>query len=288
MNGCNNFCTYCIVPYVRGREVSRSANSIYDEIARLEDLGVKEITLLGQNVNSYHYEQKGTLLRFPDLLDAIANKVSSVKWIRFESPHPKDFSPELIQVIGSHPTIAKHLHIPLQSGSTRILELMNRRYTAESYLKLLESIRKTDPTVTFTTDVMVGFPQESEDDYQQTLDVMTEVQFLEAFMYYFNPREGTKAVSMDGQIPSEIRMQRLQQLIDTQRSISASLKQKRCNRVVEVLVESVSKKSSEEYLGRTEHAEMVVFKPQAGVAIGDFVQVELSNVVGNTYTATQL
>lgn len=288
MNGCNNFCTYCIVPYVRGREISRDPHSIYDEIARLEDAGVREVTLLGQNVNSYDYTVGGKRIRYPDLLSEIASRVSSIKWIRFESPHPKDFSKELIQVIAQEPTIAKHLHIPAQSGSTKILKMMNRRYTRERYLTLIEDLRSACAHITFTTDVMVGFPGEQEQDFQATLSLMQEVQFLEAFMYYFNPREGTKAVDLPNQVPPEVRMERLQQLIDLQRSITHARKVERCKGNTTVLVEQISKKNREQYLGRNEHDEMVVFKPKKVVSIGDFVDVALQDLVGNTFTAEHL
>ena len=225
MNGCDNFCSYCIVPYVRGREV-HVAQSVFEEVDRLEQLGVKEITLLGQNVNSYHYVKDGKVIKFYDLLADIANRSSSIRWIRFESPHPKDFSDNLIDVIASEPKVARHLHIPAQSGSTEVLKLMNRKYSRQRYLELVYALKNKVSDLTLTTDVMVGFPGETEQDFQQTLDMMKEVQFLEAFMYYFNPREGTKAVTMAGQLPSEVRMSRLQQLIDLQRSITVAPKTK--------------------------------------------------------------
>jgi tRNA-2-methylthio-N6-dimethylallyladenosine synthase len=288
MNGCNNFCAYCIVPYVRGREVSRDPQSIYDEIARLEDKGVKEITLLGQNVNSYSAVSDGTVVHFPELLSEISNRVSSIEWIRFESPHPKDFSRNLIEVIAREPVIANHLHIPVQSGSSRILQAMNRRYSRERYLQLIGDLREAVPGITFTTDVMVGFPGESEADFHDTLSLMEEVGFLEAFMYYFNPREGTKAVEMPDQIPSEEKMARLQQLIDLQRSITRSRKEARCRGRQRVLVEQISKKDSTQYLGRTEHDEMVVFSPSKDISVGDFVTIELQTLVGNTMTGVHV
>lgn len=288
MNGCNNFCAYCIVPYVRGREVSRDPQSVYDEVDRLEQAGVREITLLGQNVNSYDFTHKGKIIRFPDLLSEISHRVSSIKWIRFESPHPKDFSKALIDVIAQEPAVAKHLHVPLQSGSSRILEMMRRRYSRERYLQLMGDLRTAVPEITFTTDVMVGFPGETEDDFHQTLSLMEEVRFLEAFMYYFNPREGTKAVDLPDQIPTEIRMRRLQELIDLQRSITHEEKQRRCSGRHVVLVEQISKKNANQYLGRTEHDEMVVFEPKTDISIGDFIAVELHGLVGNTFTANHL
>ena len=285
MNGCNNFCTYCIVPYVRGREVSRSPQSIYDEISRLEDLGVREITLLGQNVNSYDYTDNGHRMRYPELLSEIASRVSSIKWIRFESPHPKDFSPDLISVIASTPTVAKHIHLPMQSGSSGVLQMMNRRYTREQYLTLIDNLRSAVPAITFTTDVMVGFPGETEQDFRDTLSAMEQVQFLEAFMYYFNPREGTKAVELPDQIPSEVKMERLTELISLQRSITRSQKELRCQGKHEVLIEQISRKNTKEFLARNEHDEMVVFPMTPSVGIGDMTTVTLTGLRGNTYSA---
>jgi tRNA-2-methylthio-N6-dimethylallyladenosine synthase len=288
MNGCDNFCSYCIVPYVRGREISRSPQSVYDEIDRLEQLGVKEITLLGQNVNSYRFEEQGAIIRYPDLLSSIASRIKTIKWIRFESPHPKDFSDNLIQVIAQESVIARHLHIPMQSGSTSVLKLMNRCYTRERYLGLIDSLRSNIPTITFTTDVMVGFPGETEENFQETLSAMREVRFLESFMYYYNPREGTAAVNFSGQIEPLVKMQRLQTLIDQQRLITHSEKLKRSDAIVEVLVEQISRKNGTAFLSRTEHDEMVVFTPLVNRVIGDLVKVRITGLSGNTYTAKEI
>jgi tRNA-2-methylthio-N6-dimethylallyladenosine synthase len=287
MNGCDNYCSYCIVPYVRGREISRSPRSVYDEIDRLEQLGVKEITLLGQNVNSYRFAENGRIVHYPELLSSIASRVKSIKWIRFESPHPKDFSEDLIQVIAQEPVIAKHLHIPMQSGSTHVLELMNRKYTRERYLDLIKSLRTAVPDMTFTTDVMVGFPGETEEDFNETLAVMREVRFLESFMYYYNPREGTAAVGFNNQIDAKIKMRRLQTLIDQQRIITHEEKIKRSHATVEVLVEQISRKKGTAFLSRTEHDEMVVFTPSSKRSIGDIVTVDITGLSGNTYTAVE-
>lgn len=283
MNGCNNFCAYCIVPYVRGREVSRDPQSIYDEVSRLESLQVKQITLLGQNVNSYQYQSGHEIIRFPELLSHIASKCSTIRWIRFESPHPKDFSPELVDLIGKEPKIARHLHIPLQSGSTKILGLMNRRYTAESFIRLIGDLRASDPSLTFTTDVMVGFPQETEEDFNETLALMKEVRFLEAFMYYFNPREGTKAVELAGQIPADIRLERLSRLIEFQRKITAEEKQKRVGSIADVLVEQPSRRDPSSYLARTEQNDMVVFDQKGSVRPGEIVRLKLTGLKGSTF-----
>jgi tRNA-2-methylthio-N6-dimethylallyladenosine synthase len=287
MNGCNNFCSYCIVPYVRGREVSRPLEDILKEMAFLDSKGVKEVTLLGQNVNSYQYESEGTIINFPKLLKRLcALSTTSIKWIRFESPHPKDFTQELIQTIAEERKIARHLHIPLQSGSSRILSLMNRKYTKEKFIKLIDDLREAIPSVTFSTDVMVGFPSETDEEYKETLEVLAHMRCLEAFMYYFNPREGTKAVDMKEQIGEEEKGRRLQELIDFQHTIFAEEKRKRSTSVVDVLVTQVSKHDKESMLGKTEHNEMVVFPSHD--EIGSLVRVQLTGLSGNTYTAQRM
>jgi tRNA-2-methylthio-N6-dimethylallyladenosine synthase len=282
MNGCNNFCSYCIVPYVRGREVSRPVEDVLFEVAVLSSKGVKEITLLGQNVNSYRFEENGTIVNFPDLLKRICAVAGDIAWIRFESPHPKDFSDALIQVIKEEPKVAKHLHIPMQSGSTRILGLMNRRYTRESFLSLIRKIRKEIPQATYATDVMVGFPSETEEEYQETLSLLDEMGCIEAFMYYWNPREGTKAVDMEGQLEEETKGQRLEKLIALQHEIFTREKTLRAEGTVSVLVSQVSRNDKNQMLGRTEHNEMVVFTGSSEV--GSLVDVTLEGLKGNTYT----
>ncbi|MGH0052061.1 MAG: tRNA (N6-isopentenyl adenosine(37)-C2)-methylthiotransferase MiaB, partial [Sphaerochaetaceae bacterium] len=282
MNGCNNFCAYCIVPYVRGREVSRPLDDILEELTYLDSKGVKEVTLLGQNVNSYRYEQNGTIINFPKLLKILCAQELSIKWIRFESPHPKDFTSELVLVIKEEKKIARHLHIPLQSGSSRILSLMNRKYNREQFLSLIEELRKEVPEITFSTDVMVGFPSESDQEYRETLSVLGTMRCLEAFMYYFNPREGTRAVHMEGQIDEEVRKRRLSELIEFQHAIFAEEKTKRCNTEVDVLVTQVSKHDASQMLGKTEHNEMVVFP--ASLEPGQMVTVRLTGLKGNTYS----
>lgn len=282
MNGCNNFCTYCIVPYVRGREISRPVEEILNEVRFLSEKGVKEITLLGQNVNSYHFEENGAVVTFPSLLEKICTVAGQIEWIRFESPHPKDFSEDLIRVIKEQPKVAKHLHIPMQSGSSRILGLMNRRYSRERFLSLIRTIREEIPSVTFATDVMVGFPSETEEEYKETLSALEEMGCIEAFMYYFNPREGTAAVKFEGEIPEEERGRRLTELIEFQHKIFARQKQGRSSALVKVLVNTVSRNDKAQMLGRTEHNEMVVFK--GNPPVGSMVTVRLTGLKGNTYT----
>ena len=281
MNGCNNFCSYCIVPYVRGREISRPINDIIRELHYLDSKEVKEVTLLGQNVNSYHYEEDGKVITFPELLRRLcAEDTKHIRWIRFDSPHPKDFTGELIEVIASEEKVAKHLHIPLQSGSTRILKAMNRKYTKEQFISLITTIRSAIPSVTFATDVMVGFPSESEDEYRETLEVLRLLQCPEAFMYYFNPREGTKAVELEGQIDEETKSRRLSELIDFQLEIFQTVRRARIGAILEVLVSQQSRDDEHRMLGKSEHNEMVAFTSDA--PIGSFVTVRLTGLKGNT------
>ena len=284
MNGCNNFCSYCIVPYVRGREVSRSPEQIISEIRALDEKGVREITLLGQNVNSYSYE----CMDFPDLLTLICRNLGNIKWVRFESPHPKDFSDKLIEVIANEKAVAKHLHIPMQSGNSRILQLMNRRYTREKYLDLIERIKTRIPDITFAVDVMVGFPGETEEEFEDTLSAMTQAGYIEAYMYYWNPREGTRAVEMPGQLPEKEKQERLQKLIDFQLDNAARIKSKRTGNVQDVLVLSVSRDNANQMLGKNEHNEMVAFTPKTEVKPGSFAQVKFLYLNGNTYVGEQV
>ncbi|MDD3903665.1 MAG: tRNA (N6-isopentenyl adenosine(37)-C2)-methylthiotransferase MiaB [Sphaerochaeta sp.] len=281
LNGCNNFCTYCIVPYVRGREISRPVEEILEEVRFLDKKGVKEITLLGQNVNSYHFEENNEVITFPSLLQKVCAVAGDIAWIRFESPHPKDFSEELIQVIKNEEKVAKHLHIPMQSGNTRILGLMNRRYTREKFLQLIKTIKQEVPSATFATDVMVGFPSETEEEYLDTISALEEMKCIEAFMYYYNPREGTRSVTFEGAIEEEEKGRRLTKLIDFQHEIFTKEKSKRTHGKVQVLVTQVSRNDENQMLGRTEHNEMVVFTGTS--PIGSLVLVNLVELKGNTY-----
>lgn len=286
MNGCNNFCSYCIVPYVRGREVSRPVDEILEEVRRLDEEGVREITLLGQNVNSYDYEG----CHFPQLLGMICRQCSNIQWIRFESPHPKDFSDELIEVIAREPKVAKHLHVPMQSGNTRILGLMNRRYTREKYLALIDKIKQRVPNVTFALDIMVGFPGETEEEFMDTMSAVEAVGCIEAYMYYWNPREGTRACSMEGQLSDKEKQQRLQRLIDWQLANAAKIKATRAHGVQKVLVTQVSRDDKSKMLGRNEHGEMVAFSTLEGSSVkpGDMVYVDFKLLNGNTYLGEQV
>lgn len=286
MNGCNNFCSYCIVPYVRGREVSRPVDEILEEVRQLDEEGIREITLLGQNVNSYDYEG----CHFPQLLGMICRQCSNIQWIRFESPHPKDFSDELIEVIAREPKVAKHLHVPMQSGNTRILGLMNRRYTREKYLALIDKIKQRVPNVTFALDIMVGFPGETEEEFLDTMSAIEAVGCIEAYMYYWNPREGTRACSMEGQLSDKEKQQRLQRLIDWQLANTAKIKASRAHGVQKILVTQVSRDDKSKMLGRNEHGEMVAFSTLEGSSVkpGDMVYVDFKLLNGNTYLGEQV
>jgi len=294
MNGCNNFCSYCIVPYVRGREVSRPMNDILSEFDSLSDLGVREVTLLGQNVNSWRGEDPstGTIVGFPELLTHIARRIENknrIRWVRFMSSHPKDLSDELIEVLANERVFCRYLHLPVQHGSNRILGEMNRKYTRESYLALVDRIRTRIPDVAISTDILMGFPGETEEDVQTTLDLIRDVRYEVAFMYHYNPREGTKAFDLPGRIPEEIKIERLNRIIKLQHTISAELMTMRVGLTVPVLVESTSRNNHDELFGHTELGEMVVFSGNLDKRlIGHFVDAELSTLRGRTFRAKMI
>lgn len=289
MHGCNNFCTYCIVPYVRGREVSRSLTDILNEIDILSSQNVKEITVLGQNVNSYHFKDGNHIVDFPELMQIIAQHLeknnASIEWIRFMSSHPKDFSDDLISIIRDNPRICKHIHLPVQHGSTTILKRMNRSYTAEEYMMLVQKIRAQIPHVSLTTDILIGFPSETEQDFEQTLELLKQVRYQTAFMYYYNPRKGTPAANFSKQISIKDKKARLAQIIAIQQEITKQEFQKRIGTKARVLAESVSKNNKNELLGHTEQDERVVFAADKK-NIGSFQEVSLHELHGNTFRAT--
>lgn len=294
MNGCNNFCSYCIVPYVRGREVSRPVDEILAELDELNRRGVREIMLLGQNVNSYHgkmsaSDDSGKIVGFPELLQIVADHLketnSSIEWVRFDSSHPKDLSDELIAVIAKNDCICKGIHLAVQHGSNRILKAMNRHYTKEDYLALVERIRAAIPNVSMTTDIMLGFPGETEEDVAEVLDLMEKVQFESAFMYYFNPREGTPAASMANQIPIDEKKRRLQKIIDTQLKITQVEMARHVGATEKVLVERRSRDNADEVLAKTDRDERIAFKADASL-IGKFVTVHFDSLNGNTFRGT--
>ena len=276
MHGCNNFCSYCIVPYVRGREVSRSISDILDEIKYLESKNVKEITLLGQNVNSYNAE-----VDFPDLLQMIAENTDSIEWIRFTSSHPKDVSDKLIRVMAENSKICNHFHLPVQHGSDRILKLMNRKYDTAYYLGYVEKLKKAIPDISITTDILIGFPGETEDDFQKVIDIMKTVRYSDAFTYYYNPREGTASYNFEDTVTKEAKLERLDKIIKLQRKISLEEKQRKIGKICRCLVESVSKNNEEELLARNESDEMIVFNGKHD-KIGQFVNLKIISLNGNT------
>ena len=293
MHGCNNFCTYCIVPYVRGREVSRPVNEILKELDILNSYGVREITLIGQNVNSYHGVAGDSSISVPDaenvtfaqLLQLIANHLkntqSKIEWVRFMSSHPKDFTDDVIDVIAKNPVICHHIHLPVQHGSTAVLKKMNRVYTREQYLQLVQKIKNKIPDVSLTTDIMMGFPTETEEDVELTLDLMRQVKYESAMMYFYNPREGTPAAKME-QLPESVRKERLQRVIDLQLEHTHEQMSKRIGMEVKVLAESVSRDDKNELLGQTQQHEKVVFLADKSL-IGNFVNVKITSLNGNTF-----
>ena len=291
MNGCNNFCTYCIVPYIRGREVSRPVESILDEVRFLSGKNVREITLLGQNVNSYHGvdPSTGTAVSFPSLLRAVSAACAEhdiIQWIRFISSHPKDLSDELIEVMAEDPRVCKSLHLPVQNGSDEILARMNRCYTVEQYLSIVEKLRKRIPNIVLTTDILIGFPGETQTEFEKTLDLMRTVQFDSAFMYHYNPREGTKAYDFPDRIPDAERINRLQQVIDLQQHITDLKMQQRVGSIVMMLVESQSRNNPDELFGHTEQGEMAVLAEKCDPKhIGHFMKVQLQSIKGKTFRA---
>ncbi|HSH34878.1 tRNA (N6-isopentenyl adenosine(37)-C2)-methylthiotransferase MiaB [Schnuerera sp.] len=275
MYGCNNFCTYCIVPYTRGRERSREPEYIINEIKGLAKEGYKEITLLGQNVNSYG-KTLGYDYSFADLLKDV-NKIEGIKRIRFMTSHPKDLSDELIEAMAKLDKVCEHLHLPVQSGSNNILKKMNRKYTREDYLRLIEKIRKRIPNIAISTDIIVGFPGETEEDFNETLDLVKKVRYDAAFTFLYSIREGTIAAKMENQIPDEVKHERFQRLLDTLYPIFYEQNIKFENKIVEVLVEEVSKNNEEVLTGRTSHGKLVHFKANKDL-IGNMVNVKIDKV----------
>jgi tRNA-2-methylthio-N6-dimethylallyladenosine synthase len=284
MHGCDNYCSYCIVPYVRGREISRDPEAILAEMRDLASKGVREVTLLGQNVNSYRWEANGPALDFPRLLERIAAEAPSDLWIRFLTSHPKDFSDGLLAVLKANPVFCRHIHLCVQHGSNRILSAMNRKYTREGYLSLVDRIRHVLPDASLSTDILIGFPGEEEADVDQTLDLMRTVGFEFAYMYHFNPREGTAAFSLPDRVPDEVKKERLARVIELQKEITRNLMRARVGGRARILVESVSKNRTNELLGRTERDEMVVF-PGGPEMIGRFADVSLESLRGHTFRA---
>ena len=281
MRGCNNFCHYCIVPYTRGRERSRDVESILREVRDLRDRGFKEVTLLGQNVNSYSVETSHAPISFSQLLRKVAEEVPSMR-IRFTTSHPKDMSDDTLRVIAEMPNVCRHIHLPVQSGSDRILKLMNRKYTREWYLDRVAAIRRIIPDCGLSTDIFVGYHSETEEDHQLSLSLMREVGYDSAFMFKYSERPGTYASRhLPDDVPEEVKLRRLNELIALQTEISALQNKKDEGRSFDVLVEGFSKRSREQLCGRTEQNKMVVF-PKAGHHIGETVRVRITSSTSAT------
>ena len=281
MRGCNNFCHYCIVPYTRGRERSRDVESILREVRDLRDRGFKEVTLLGQNVNSYSIECKDNKLQFPELLRLVAEEAPEMR-VRFTTSHPKDMSDETLRVIAEMPNVCKHIHLPVQSGSDRILKLMNRKYTREWYMDRVAAIHRIIPDCGLSTDIFVGYHSETEVDHQLSLSLMREVGYDSAFMFKYSERPGTYASKhLPDDVPEEEKIRRLNELIQLQTEISAQQNRKDEGKEFDVLVEGFSKRSREQLCGRTEQNKMVVFD-KGNHHIGETVRVKITGSTSAT------
>lgn len=278
MRGCNNFCHYCIVPYTRGRERSRDVESILNEVRDLRDRGYKEVTLLGQNVNSYLWkdETNGQEVNFPSLLRLVAHEAQGMR-VRFTTSHPKDMSDETLHVIAEEPNVCRNIHLPVQSGSNRILKLMNRKYTREWYLERVAAIRRIVPDCGLSTDIFAGYCTETEEDHQESLSLMRECAYDSAFMFKYSERPGTYAAKhLKDDIDEETKVRRLNELIALQNELSAESNRKCVGKTYEVLVEGVSKRSKDQLFGRTEQNKVVVFD-RGNNHIGDFIQVKITD-----------
>ena len=282
MRGCNNFCSYCIVPYTRGRERSREPESILGELADLKAKGFKEVTLLGQNVNSYRYERAdGTVVDFPALLALVAQAAGEMR-VRFTTSHPKDMSDETLHVIAAWPNLCHHIHLPVQSGSNRILKLMNRKYTREWYLDRIAAIRRILPDCGITTDMFSGFHSETEEDFEETLSLMREVGFDSSFLFKYSERPGTYASKhLPDDVPEEVKIARLQRMIDLQNELSLESNRRDIGHEFEVLVEGFSKRSREQLFGRTSQNKVVVFD-KGNHRIGQLVWVRVTDASSAT------
>ena len=282
MRGCNNFCTYCIVPYTRGRERSRDVESILREVADLRQKGYKEVTLLGQNVNSYRFTgADGTVITFPQLLRTVARSAPDMR-IRFTTSHPKDMSDDTLHVIAQEPNVCRHIHLPVQSGSSRILKLMNRKYDREWYLERVAAIRRIIPDCGLSTDIFSGFHSETEEDHQQSLSLMEECAYDSAFMFKYSERPGTFASKhLPDDVPEAVKVRRLEEIIALQNRLSAESNARCVGRVYEVLVEGVSKRSHDQLFGRTEQNRVVVFD-RGTHRVGDLVTVRITEATSAT------
>ncbi|MDR1371600.1 MAG: tRNA (N6-isopentenyl adenosine(37)-C2)-methylthiotransferase MiaB [Dysgonamonadaceae bacterium] len=287
MRGCNNFCTYCIVPYTRGRERSREPQSILCEIHTLKEKGFREVTLLGQNVNSYLHIESCETVDFPRLLEMSALEAPKMR-IRFTTSHPKDMSDKTLEVIANYPNLCRQIHLPAQSGSSKILKAMNRRYTREWYLERIAAIRRILPDAAISTDIFCGFPSETEDDYQQTLSLMREAGFDSAFMFKYSERPGTFAAkNLPDDVPEDVKVRRLEEIIALQLELSAESNQKDIGKTTEILVEGFSKRSREQLFGRNSQNKVVIFDKQ-GYRTGDLVKVKIERATAATLFGTAI
>lgn len=281
MRGCNNFCSYCIVPYTRGRERSREVNSILNEIRDMRDKGFKEVTLLGQNVNSYLYEQDGEQVNFSSLLEKVALEAPNMR-IRFVTSHPKDMSDETLHVIAKYPNICQYIHLPAQSGSSKILKVMNRKYTREWYLDRIAAIRRILPECAISTDLFCGFHSETEEDFQETLSLMREVGYDSAYLFKYSERPGTYAAKhLEDEVPEEVKVRRLQEMIDLQNKLSEESNLRDIGKVFEVLIEGYSKRSREQLFGRTSQNKVVIFDKK-NFHVGQFIRVKIQRASSAT------
>ena len=277
MRGCDKFCTFCVVPFTRGRERSRSLNSIVKEIEQLSSRGFREVTLLGQNVNSYSDNEYD----FADLLGACA-EVDPLVRVRFTTSHPQDLSDKLLYTIAEHNNICNYIHLPFQSGSNRILRAMNRTYTIEHYLNLIEKAKKIIPNVSFSTDVIAGFPTETYEDHLMTLDVIRKVRYDGAYMFKYSPREGTKAYKMEDDVKEKVKVKRLQEIIDIQQQISYEKNQEQIGTKEIILIEGFSKKSEDYLAGKTDGNKVVIIPADKKIKVGSYVKVKINRATSGT------
>ena len=281
MRGCDKFCSFCVVPFTRGRERSRALAGIVDEVRQLWDQGFKEVTLLGQNVNSYLDEENN--LDFADLLDACARAVPMMR-IRYTTSHPYDMSDKLIETMAAHKNICKYIHLPVQSGSDRVLQLMNRHYTVEHYLERIAAIKNAMPECALSTDIIVGFCTETEEDHEMTMELMRKVRYEGAFMFHYSERENTKAWKMGDDVPHEVKVRRLNEVIEQQNNISKEINLNEVGRIHSILLEGPGKRNAQQWRGRTDTNKTVFvpLHPTAEYVIGDFIDVRITETTSAT------
>lgn len=281
MRGCDKFCTYCIVPFTRGRERSREPESILNELRDLRDKGFREATLLGQNVNSYRYEENGKVVDFPALLEMVANEAPNMR-IRFTTSHPKDMTDETLEMIAAHKNLCNFIHLPVQTGSSRMLKQMNRKYDREWYLDRITAIRRIIPDCGLSTDLMCGFHSETEEDHEETLSLMREAAFDSAFMFKYSERPGTFAAKkLADDVPDDIKTRRLQEIIELQLELSQKSNERDMGKTVEALVEGFSKRSREQFFGRTDQNKVIIFDKK-NHKLGDFVKLKVTGFTSAT------